>query len=161
MTSLNTKSNNYNIICDQLCALTSWKSDEKSCLLDTIVKWAESYEKSDPDKLEKNFKHLRELLIEPVFVEPTIPVETIIKIIQSDEIPSDTWLGRLHAEAQSKMNVCNDKDTISFDFSPVIISNADLNRQISDLVLNTQRSHIQEEHQKYFLFFYKKKSICD
>jgi hypothetical protein len=154
MTLSNTKNNNYSIICDQLCALTSWKYDEKSSLLDTIVKWTESYEKSDPNKLETNFKHLRELLTERVVIEPIIPVETILKVIQSDEIPSDAWLDCLHAAAQSKMNDCNDQNTISFDFSPVIIPNVDLNRQISDLVLNTQRSHMQEEHQKYFLFFY-------
>lgn len=154
MTLSNTKNNNYSIICDQLCALASWKYDEKSSLLDTIVKWTESYEKSDPNKLETNFKHLRELLTERVVIEPIIPVETILKVIQSDEIPSDAWLDLLHAAAQSKMNDCNDQNTISLDFSPVIIPNVDLNRQISDLVLNTQRSHMQEEHQKYFLFFY-------
>ncbi|CAF3584208.1 unnamed protein product [Rotaria sordida] len=85
-----------------------------------------------PNQLETNLRHLRELLTQRLIIEPMVPVETILKVIQSDEIPSDAWLDCLRAAVQSEMNDSSNPTTISFDFAPVIVPKVDFHRQISD-----------------------------
>ncbi|CAF0837470.1 unnamed protein product, partial [Rotaria sordida] len=103
-----------------------------------------------PNQLETNLRHLRELLTQRLIIEPMVPVETILKVIQSDEIPSDAWLDCLRAAVQSEMNDSSNPTTISFDFAPVIVPKVDFHRQISDSGSSTQRSPLQDQNQSVF-----------
>ncbi|CAF2741894.1 unnamed protein product [Rotaria sp. Silwood2] len=77
-------------------------------------------------------RHLRQLLTENVVIKPMLPVDTILKVIQSDDIPSDVWLDCLLAAAQSDTNNSSNENAISFDFSPVIMPTIDLDLQRSN-----------------------------
>lgn len=154
MASSNMINDDYAIICDRLFALKSWKYEEKSSLLHMIVNWRSLYEKSEPTKLETNLRHLRVLLTERLIIQPMLPVETILKVIGSDNIPSDAWLDCLLAAIRSNMNDSNNTTSISFDFAPVIMPKVDFNRQTSDSVSNRQRSYLRDQSQRYFILFY-------
>lgn len=129
MTSSNTAIDHYNIVCDRLFSLKSWKYEDKSCLLHTIVRWTSQYEKSMPNKLEKNLRHLRQLLAERIVIQPMLPVEMILKVIQSDNIPSEAWRDCLLTALQSGMNDSSNPTTVSFDFAPVNVPQVDFDLQ--------------------------------
>ncbi|CAF4120117.1 unnamed protein product [Rotaria sp. Silwood2] len=150
MASSNTTNDNYNIVCDRLFSLKSWQYEEKSSLLNMIVKWMSLYRKLMPSKLETNLRHLRELLAERLVIEPMLPVETILKVIRSDEIPSDVWLDCLRAAVQAEMDDSRNSTSISFDFAPVIVPKVDFNRQISDSASNMQRTQLRDQDQSAF-----------
>lgn len=133
--------NHYNIICDRLLALKSWTEEEKSSLLHIIVNWRNRFENSIPEKLEENMRCLREILTDNIIIEPILPVHIVLEVIQSDNIPAELWLDCLRTAVQSYVN--NDTDyqnTISFDFTPVIMPTIGFNLQSSNTTSSTHRN---------------------
>ncbi|CAF1169691.1 unnamed protein product [Rotaria sp. Silwood1] len=64
-------------------------------------------------------RYLRKLLTVDVVTIPLLPVETILKVIQSANIPPEAWLDCLLTALSSDSN--GDQNAISFDFTPVIV----------------------------------------
>ncbi|CAF1280852.1 unnamed protein product [Didymodactylos carnosus] len=112
----------------------------QSCLLHTIVNWTSQFEMSMPTKLEMNMQCLRELLANNIVIKPVLPVETILKVIQSDDIPAEVWLDCLRAAVQSESNN-NNQNSISFDFAPVIMPTMDFHLQPSTLSKSDSSAH--------------------
>ncbi|CAF3721548.1 unnamed protein product [Rotaria sp. Silwood1] len=112
--------NHYDIICERLFALNSWTYEQKTCLLDIITDWTAKFEHSMPTQLNNKLRHLREIFTHNVTIVPLLPVESILKVLQSTEIPAELWLDCLLAAVQSSSDK-NNENKILFDFTPVKI----------------------------------------
>ena len=148
----------YEIVCDRLFALKSWSYEQKSRLLDIIINWTSQLEKSEPAQLEARLLHLRELLAHNILIVPKLPIETILEVIQSVDIPCEAWLDCLLAAVLSNSEQ-NSPHPISFNFSSVSIPEAAINTQEASSVLynsiSPQTQHIlYNQYNRYFYCSY-------
>ncbi|CAF4142001.1 unnamed protein product [Rotaria sp. Silwood2] len=72
-----------------------------------------------------------------------LPVDTILKVIQSVEVPSEVWLDCLF-NALSSESDNNNHHPISFNFAPVIISNAAMTVDLTPSTLFNSTSSTQQ-----------------
>ncbi|CAF1048452.1 unnamed protein product [Rotaria sp. Silwood1] len=120
MSTSNNSNNHCDIICERLLALKSWTDEQKTRLLEIIIEWTTKYEQSVPTQLNNILQHLRELFTHNVIIVPLLPVETILKVIQSSHIPAELWLDCLMNAVESPSDN-NNENKILFDFTPVTI----------------------------------------
>jgi len=144
-----------NIVSDRLLQLKSWTEEEKSSLLHTMVNWRSQLEDSRPERLEMNMLCLRELFSDDIIMYAMLPVETILQVVQSNDIPAETWLDCLRIALQSNMeNDADHQNTISFDFTPVVIPAINFDRQLSNTNKSTNRN------KEYAFIFRSQIKIC-
>ncbi|CAF3473319.1 unnamed protein product [Rotaria sp. Silwood1] len=133
----------YKVVYELLFALESWTYEQKYCLLQTIIDWTSQFEKSMPEQLEKNLCYLHELLTRDIVTVPMLPVDKILQVIQSGEIPCEVWLDYLHTPLLSESNN-NNNNPISFDFAPAIIPKAAMTMDLTPSTLFNSASSPQQ-----------------
>ena len=127
----------YDIVCECLCALESWGDEEKSRLLDTIIRWKDQFENSSREEFEKNIRHLLELLTDEIVTVPLVPVEIILQTIESVDISAEDWRNALLALALSQT------DRISSDSSSMTSPHpSQRNRYIHVFVFSSNQKNL-------------------
>jgi hypothetical protein len=136
-----TMNEHLNIVRDRLLPLQSWTDEEKCSLLNTIKHWISQLKDSIPERLKMNIQCLGEVLGDDILTHAMLSVNTVLEVIQSDDIPAEAWLDCLRAAVLSKMEKDTDyQNTISFDFKPVIIPPINFDRQLCIMNSSTHQN---------------------
>jgi len=79
----------FAIICEYLSTMASWTEEQKSNLIQLMSEWE--------NNCKSNIQHLSKLFTDPNGLVLNLPADTILKLVQSNDIPADCWLDCLLA----------------------------------------------------------------